>query len=31
VLERGRAVTQGTKAQLRREDLHARLAGHAAA
>ncbi|MDP5306870.1 urea ABC transporter ATP-binding subunit UrtE [Paracoccus spongiarum] len=31
VLERGRAVAQGTKAQLRREDLHARLAGHAEA
>ena len=31
VLERGRAVMQGTKASLRRADLHARLAGHAAA
>ncbi|KRW94201.1 urea ABC transporter ATP-binding subunit UrtE [Paracoccus sp. MKU1] len=31
VLERGRAVAQGSKADLRREDLHARLAGHAAA
>ncbi|WP_022707234.1 MULTISPECIES: urea ABC transporter ATP-binding subunit UrtE [Paracoccus] len=31
VMERGRAVMQGPKAQLRREDLHARLAGHAAA
>ncbi|REF68785.1 urea ABC transporter ATP-binding subunit UrtE [Paracoccus versutus] len=31
VLERGRAVAQGPKARLRREDLHARLAGHAAA
>lgn len=31
VLERGRAVAQGSKAALRREDLHARLAGHAAA
>lgn len=31
ILERGRAVTQGSKATLRREDLHARLAGHAAA
>ncbi|MBC9247396.1 urea ABC transporter ATP-binding subunit UrtE [Paracoccus sp. 11-3] len=31
VLERGRAVTQGSKAELRRADLHARLAGHAAA
>lgn len=31
VLERGRAVAQGTKSELRREDLHARLAGHAAA
>ncbi|WP_295045212.1 urea ABC transporter ATP-binding subunit UrtE [uncultured Paracoccus sp.] len=31
VLERGRAVMQGPKAQLRRTDLHARLAGHAAA
>jgi urea transport system ATP-binding protein len=31
VLERGRAVAQGSKAELRREDLHARLAGHAAA
>lgn len=29
VLERGRAVMQGLKAELRREDLHARLAGHA--
>ena len=29
VLERGRAVMQGPKTQLRREDLHARLAGHA--
>lgn len=29
VLERGRAVIQGTKSTLRREDLHARLAGHA--
>ncbi|SES88383.1 urea ABC transporter ATP-binding subunit UrtE [Paracoccus homiensis] len=31
VLERGRAVAQGPKSALRREDLHARLAGHAAA
>ncbi|MFC3628682.1 urea ABC transporter ATP-binding subunit UrtE [Paracoccus angustae] len=31
VLERGRAVMQGPKASLRRADLHARLAGHAAA
>ena len=31
VLERGRAVAQGAKGALRREDLHARLAGHAAA
>ncbi len=31
VLERGRAVMQGAKASLRRTDLHARLAGHAAA
>ncbi len=31
VMERGRAVMQGPKADLRREDLHARLAGHAAA
>jgi urea transport system ATP-binding protein len=31
VMERGRAVVQGPKATLRREDLHARLAGHAAA
>ncbi|MGN7868090.1 urea ABC transporter ATP-binding subunit UrtE [Paracoccus sp. 22332] len=31
VLERGRAVMQGAKASLRRADLHARLAGHAAA
>ena len=31
VLERGRAVAHGSKADLRREDLHARLAGHAAA
>ncbi|SNT68769.1 urea ABC transporter ATP-binding subunit UrtE [Paracoccus seriniphilus] len=31
VLERGRAVAQGAKAELRREDLHARLAAHAAA
>ena len=31
VLERGRAVMAGPKAALRREDLHARLAGHAAA
>lgn len=31
VLERGRVVAQGAKADLRREDLHARLAGHAAA
>ena len=31
VLERGRTVAQGSKADLRREDLHARLAGHAAA
>ncbi|MBK4214575.1 urea ABC transporter ATP-binding subunit UrtE [Paracoccus caeni] len=31
VLERGRAVMQGPKQALRREDLHARLAGHAAA
>nr|WP_111299880.1 urea ABC transporter ATP-binding subunit UrtE [Paracoccus saliphilus] len=31
VMERGRAVMQGPKALLRREDLHARLAGHAAA
>lgn len=31
VLERGRAVMQGPKQTLRREDLHARLAGHAAA
>jgi urea transport system ATP-binding protein len=31
VLERGRTVAQGSKAGLRREDLHARLAGHAAA
>lgn len=30
VLERGRPVAQGSKADLRREDLHARLAGHAA-
>ncbi|TGN59082.1 urea ABC transporter ATP-binding subunit UrtE [Paracoccus liaowanqingii] len=29
VMERGRAVMQGAKADLRREDLHARLAGHA--
>ncbi|CAM3098884.1 urea ABC transporter ATP-binding subunit UrtE [Paracoccus nototheniae] len=29
VMERGRAVMQGAKASLRREDLHARLAGHA--
>lgn len=28
VLERGRAVMQGQKSDLRREDLHARLAGH---
>lgn len=31
VMERGRAVMQGPKADLRRQDLHARLAGHAAA
>jgi urea transport system ATP-binding protein len=31
VMERGRAVMQGPKALLRRDDLHARLAGHAAA
>ncbi|MBO9453712.1 urea ABC transporter ATP-binding subunit UrtE [Paracoccus sp. R12_1] len=31
VLERGRAVMQGPKQQLRREALHARLAGHAKA
>lgn len=31
VLERGRAVMSGAKASLRRADLHARLAGHAAA
>jgi urea transport system ATP-binding protein len=31
VLERGRAVMQGPKQQLRREALHARLAGHAEA
>lgn len=31
VMERGRAVMQGPKSALRREDLHARLAGHAAA
>lgn len=31
VMERGRAVMQGPKSDLRREDLHARLAGHAAA
>ncbi|MGZ3217731.1 urea ABC transporter ATP-binding subunit UrtE [Paracoccus sp. T5] len=31
VMERGRAVLQGPKALLRRDDLHARLAGHAAA
>ncbi|MFN3276029.1 MAG: urea ABC transporter ATP-binding subunit UrtE [Paracoccus sp. (in: a-proteobacteria)] len=31
VMERGRAVMQGPKAGLSREDLHARLAGHAAA
>ncbi|TBN42570.1 urea ABC transporter ATP-binding subunit UrtE [Paracoccus subflavus] len=31
VLERGRPVMQGAKARLRRADLHARLAGHAAA
>lgn len=31
VLERGRAVMAGPKASLRRADLHARLAGHAAA
>ncbi|MFV0384920.1 urea ABC transporter ATP-binding subunit UrtE [Paracoccus sp. (in: a-proteobacteria)] len=31
VLERGRAVMQGPKADLSRADLHARLAGHAAA
>jgi urea transport system ATP-binding protein len=31
VLERGRAVMQGAKDSLRRADLHARLAGHAAA
>ncbi|MFC0201043.1 urea ABC transporter ATP-binding subunit UrtE [Paracoccus rhizosphaerae] len=31
VMERGRAVMQGPKSSLRREDLHARLAGHAAA
>ncbi|MCZ0960102.1 urea ABC transporter ATP-binding subunit UrtE [Paracoccus benzoatiresistens] len=31
VLERGRAVMSGPKASLRRADLHARLAGHAAA
>lgn len=29
VMERGRAVMQGPKAHLKREDLHARLAGHA--
>ncbi|SNR35067.1 urea ABC transporter ATP-binding subunit UrtE [Paracoccus sediminis] len=31
VLERGRAVMQGSRASLARGDLHARLAGHAAA
>ena len=31
VMERGHAVMQGPKADLRRQDLHARLAGHAAA
>ena len=31
VMERGRAVMQGPKADLQRQDLHARLAGHAAA
>ena len=31
VMERGRAVLQGPKAGLAREDLHARLAGHASA
>ncbi|WP_062763274.1 urea ABC transporter ATP-binding subunit UrtE [Falsirhodobacter sp. alg1] len=31
VLERGRAVMQGPKAGLKREDLHARLAGHTVA
>jgi urea transport system ATP-binding protein len=31
VMERGRAVMQGPKSDLRRDDLHARLAGHAAA
>lgn len=31
VLERGRAVAQGTKSDLRRDNLHARLAGHTAA
>ncbi len=31
IMERGRAVMQGPKSALRREDLHARLAGHAAA
>lgn len=31
VLERGRAVMQGARTALRREDLHARLAGHAEA
>ena len=31
VMELGRAVMQGPKADLRRQDLHARLAGHAAA
>ncbi|WP_405404070.1 urea ABC transporter ATP-binding subunit UrtE [Paracoccus sp. Ld10] len=31
VMERGRAVLQGPKSELAREDLHARLAGHAAA
>lgn len=29
VLERGRAVMQGPKSELKRDDLHARLAGHA--
>ncbi|MBM3603474.1 MAG: urea ABC transporter ATP-binding subunit UrtE [Alphaproteobacteria bacterium] len=31
VMERGRAVMQGPKARLARQDLHARLAGHAVA